>query len=68
MKFFTKTCREIVRLRDASLLPGLGLARAGVFAGGLAILIVSETFDISHMEASQSALREGVILDLVGRK
>lgn len=61
--------REIVRLRDASLLPGLGLARAGVFAGGLAILIaVFETFDISHMEASQSALREGVILDLVGRK
>ena len=61
--------REIIRLSDVSLLPGLGVARADVFAGGLAILIaIFETFDITSMEASQSALREGVILDLVGRK
>ena len=61
--------REIIRLSDVSLLPGLTVARADVFAGGLAILIgIFETFDITSMEASQSALREGVILDLVGRK
>ncbi len=60
---------EILRLGGSHRLPGLAIERADVFAGGLAILIaVFQTFRIEAMEASQSALREGVILDLLGRK
>ena len=50
-------------------LPGLPDERVAVFAGGLAILIaIFKTFLPQSIEASQSALREGVIHDLIGRK
>lgn len=61
--------QEIVEQGSAKHLQGLSVERADVFAGGLAILIaIFRTFELHSMEASQSALREGVIYDLVGRK
>ena len=48
--------------------PGLGRARAAVFPGGVAILsAVFESLGIEQMQASQSALREGLLNDLLGR-
>ncbi len=61
--------QQIMDLGGAKPLPGLSVERADVFPGGLAILIaIFRTFELHSMEASQSALREGVIYDLVGRK
>lgn len=61
--------QEIIDRGSAKPLQGLSVERADVFAGGLAILIaIFRTFDLHSMEASQSALREGVIYDLVGRR
>ncbi len=49
-------------------LPGLSTERAPVFPGGVAILIaVFEALGIEAMRVSESALREGVLFDLVGR-
>ena len=49
-------------------LPGLKAERAPVFAGGVAVLqAVFEALDIDVMEVAPGALREGVLLDLVGR-
>jgi exopolyphosphatase/guanosine-5'-triphosphate,3'-diphosphate pyrophosphatase len=49
-------------------LPGLKAERAPVFAGGVAVLqAVFEALDIDEMEVAPGALREGVLLDLVGR-
>ena len=62
--------REFIRLghTDALELPGLSERRRAVIAGGLAVLIgVFEALGIRRMEASQSALREGVLYDLLGR-
>src|SRR5690606_3832136 len=71
------TLKGLRRLRKALVgagdahavqLPGLALDRRGVLPGGLAILIaVFEAFDIERMGASQGALREGLLYDLVGR-
>jgi exopolyphosphatase/guanosine-5'-triphosphate,3'-diphosphate pyrophosphatase len=56
------------RLEKLSL-PGLADERAAVFPGGVAILsAVFEALNIEHMTAAQSALREGLIFDLLGRK
>ena len=49
-------------------LPGLQPDRVGVIAGGVAILTaVFEGLGIERMRASQGALREGVLYDLLGR-
>lgn len=49
-------------------LPGLKAERAPVFAGGVAVLqAVFEALDLERMEVAPGALREGVLLDLVGR-
>jgi len=49
-------------------LPGLGLQRAPVYPGGLAVL--TEVFDALQLERmlpAEGALREGLLWDLVGR-
>jgi exopolyphosphatase len=47
---------------------GLSSSRAPVFAGGVAILYaVFESMGIQHMQVSEGALREGLLLDLIGR-
>ena len=49
-------------------LPGLSDERRAVFPGGVAILsAIFDTFDIEHMRVSSSALREGLLYDLLGR-
>jgi exopolyphosphatase/guanosine-5'-triphosphate,3'-diphosphate pyrophosphatase len=48
-------------------LPGLAPDRRNVIVGGLAILhAVFKSFGIERMRASKSALREGLLLELVG--
>ncbi len=47
---------------------GLSKSRATVFPGGLAVLsAVLESLEVDGMEVSQSALREGLLNDLLGR-
>jgi exopolyphosphatase/guanosine-5'-triphosphate,3'-diphosphate pyrophosphatase len=49
-------------------LPGLDPERAGVLPGGLAILLAAfKSLGIESLEPAQSALREGLLYDLVGR-
>jgi exopolyphosphatase/guanosine-5'-triphosphate,3'-diphosphate pyrophosphatase len=49
-------------------LPGLDPERAGVLPGGLAILLAAfKSLGIERMEPAQSALREGLLYDLIGR-
>jgi len=49
-------------------LPGLSDERAPVFAGGVAIVIaLFKSLNISEMEVSDWALREGLLYDMVGR-
>jgi Exopolyphosphatase len=49
-------------------LPGLREDRQPVFAGGLAVLAgVFDTLELDAMLTSASALREGLVFDLVGR-
>ena len=49
-------------------LPGLAPERAGVLAGGVAILTaIFDGLEVQEMRTSQGALREGLIYDLVGR-
>lgn len=53
---------------DNLSLPGLVAERAPVFAGGVAILIATfNLLQIDCMEVSDSALREGLIYDMLGR-
>jgi len=62
--------RELIRLgsTDALVISGLSERRRTVIAGGLAVLIgVFEALGIRRMEATESALREGVLHDLLGR-
>jgi len=60
---------QILQRNGTDGLPGLPEERVAVFAGGLAILIaIFATFTPQSVEASQSALREGVLHDLIGRK
>ncbi|MEM7079604.1 MAG: exopolyphosphatase [Pseudomonadota bacterium] len=54
---------------DKLELPGLANERRAVFAGGLAVLsAVFASLEIKSMSAAQSALREGLIYDLLGRQ
>ena len=49
-------------------LSGLSEERRPVFPGGVAILLgIFHTFGIDHMRVSSSALREGLLYDLLGR-
>ncbi|MEO5574027.1 MAG: exopolyphosphatase [Gammaproteobacteria bacterium] len=49
-------------------MPGLGRERAAVFPGGVAILLAAfESLGITDMLASDGALREGLLYDLLGR-
>ena len=58
---------EAREVRAVTLL-GLDPERAGVLPGGLAILLaVFKSLGIERMEPAQSALREGLLYDLVGR-
>ncbi len=53
---------------DALALPGLKAERAGVLAGGLAILrVLFEALGIELLVPAAAALREGVLFDLMGR-
>lgn len=52
---------------DKAVLPGIGGSRASVFPGGLAILAaVFADLQLEGMAPAPSALREGVILELLG--
>jgi len=54
---------------DSIALPGLSDARRTVVAGGLAILIaVFEAIGATHIRTSRCALREGVLVDMLGRR
>jgi exopolyphosphatase / guanosine-5'-triphosphate,3'-diphosphate pyrophosphatase len=54
---------------DKLKLHGLVASRAPVFAGGIAILCAAfEALDIQNMHVSDAALREGLVLDLIGRQ
>jgi len=58
---------SVAALKQAGI-PGLSADRAEVIAAGVAILSgVFETLQIEEMTASQGALREGVLHDLLGR-
>ena len=71
------TLASLARLRDALLsagnvehlmLAGLGMERAPVFPGGVAILhALFEALGIERLRISSGALREGLLYDLVGR-
>lgn len=71
------TADALKKLRDAIVdagnisslgLSGLNEARGAVFPGGVAILCaVFEAFDIEQMQIGESALREGLLSDLLGR-
>jgi exopolyphosphatase/guanosine-5'-triphosphate,3'-diphosphate pyrophosphatase len=53
---------------DKLTLPGLSRPRLNVFPGGIAVLsAVFEALDIDEMQVSQSALREGLLNELLGR-
>jgi exopolyphosphatase/guanosine-5'-triphosphate,3'-diphosphate pyrophosphatase len=53
---------------DKISLPGLSRSRVSVFPGGVAILsALFESLDIEEMRVSDSALREGLLNDLLGR-
>lgn len=53
---------------DPERITGLRAGRAPVFAGGLAVLVaVFDELGIEHMSVSESALRHGVLYDLLGR-
>lgn len=54
--------------RDRLDLAGLPADRAGVLAGGFAILRAAfKSFQITSMQTSQGAMREGLLFDLLGR-
>lgn len=62
--------KEIIKQKAIKRLelPAMSAERAPVIPGGLAILTaVFESLKIERMEVSQSALREGLLHDLVGR-
>lgn len=53
---------------DKLKLPGLSEDRRPIFAGGTAVLTgIFESLQVSEMEVSEKALREGLMLDLLGR-
>ena len=68
---------SVARLRDAILdagsvgnlrLAGLAEDRTQILAGGVAILeAVFATFRLEHMDVCETAMREGLLYDMVGR-
>jgi exopolyphosphatase/guanosine-5'-triphosphate,3'-diphosphate pyrophosphatase len=53
---------------DKIAIPGLPAERAPVFPGGIAILLaIFKTMQIETMQATNGALREGLLYDLLGR-
>jgi len=57
-------CGSIDRLR----LPGLAEDRVSVFPGGLAILEAGfAAFDLKQMRVCETAMREGLLYDMIGR-
>lgn len=53
---------------DAVRFEGLSNERAPVFVGGVAVLLAAfDALGIEHMRVSDRALREGLLVDLVGR-
>ncbi|HEX7079984.1 MAG TPA: exopolyphosphatase [Gammaproteobacteria bacterium] len=55
------------RVADLDL-PGLGAERAPVFPGGIVILAeVMAGLGLEHLDASEGALREGLLYDMLGR-
>ncbi|MGB0952334.1 MAG: exopolyphosphatase [Planctomycetota bacterium] len=53
---------------EALQLHGLKEGRRPTFLGGLAVLIgVMESLEVERMETSEAALREGLLVDLLGR-
>lgn len=71
------TLDSLKQLRDVLLeaghidrlnIKGLSSERKPVFVGGVVVLLATfKTLGIEHMQVSDSALREGLIYDLVGR-
>ncbi|MEO6690015.1 MAG: Ppx/GppA phosphatase family protein [Dokdonella sp.] len=71
------TATSLVRLRDAIIdagsvdnlrLAGLAEERTQVIAGGVAILeAIFATFALEHMGVCETAMREGLLYDMVGR-
>ncbi len=62
--------KQLIKARhvDKLDLPGLSSERAAVFPGGVAILCaIFEALDIETMHATNGALREGLLHDLLGR-
>lgn len=62
--------RAVIDQGDTSslVLPGLTVERAPVFPGGLAIAsAITDAFRIERIQISDGALREGLLLDLLGR-
>ncbi|MDE1884943.1 MAG: exopolyphosphatase [Xanthomonadaceae bacterium] len=65
------------RLRDAVItcgnvdniaFPGLNEDRAGIFAGGVAILEAAfAALDIERMRVAETSMREGLLYDMIGR-
>ena len=71
LKALHKLRKDIQRFDhlDDFQLPGLKAGRRGTFLGGLAILIgVMESLSLSSLSPSNGALREGILLDLLGRR
>jgi exopolyphosphatase / guanosine-5'-triphosphate,3'-diphosphate pyrophosphatase len=67
MNWLVSEVNQQERLETLSL-PGLKPERATVFPGGLCILMgLFKAFKIKEMAASPSALREGVVYELIGR-
>ena len=71
------TAGSLATLREALLragsiddlnLPGLSSDRVGVIAGGVAILdAIFTTFDLAQMNVCETAMREGLLYDMLGR-
>ena len=71
------TAASLAKLRDALLragssddldLPGLASDRARIIAGGVVILeTVFDTFELERMQVCETAMREGLLYDMVGR-
>jgi len=71
------TRAALARLRDAVLacgsvdrvaFPGLSADRAGIFAGGVAILEAAfAALELEHMRVAETSMREGLLYDMIGR-
>ncbi len=71
------TRTALVRLRDLLIeagqierlsLPGLSEERQSMIAGGVAILVAAfEVLDIERMQVCETAMREGLLFDMIGR-